>query len=380
MTILLQDAGLTQNLTPKSSAHGLADTRVSSMHRRLPQTVFLCVLLGALAAAHAAPGDQRYARPGRFEFAGVTELNLYCVGSGSPTVVFDAGWEDWSPSWVMIQPAISRHARTCTFDRAGNGFSLPGPMPRTTAEIARELHAALHDAHIPPPYLLVGHSFGGYDIRAFADLYMPEVYGAIFVDIESGDIESAKDRATDDREMAAGVRELMQCRDAVARHRPLPPIPAADLGPSQAPNTPCSRQFFRGLPMKEWSPQLNAAVLRIANTRVALYDAVIAEMQEMPADAAWLEAHRRSFGRRPIRVLTAQNQFDDDAATPPALHRKHLEYEHDWARTQRRLLSLSTDSRQVLVPKSDHYIQFDQPKVVIDAILGEMSGRQAGAE
>ena len=346
------------------------------MNRRLPKTVFLCMLLGALAVAHAAPGDQRYARPGRFAFAGVTELNLYCVGSGSPTVVFDAGWEDWSVSWVMIQPTISRHTRTCTFDRAGTGFSLPGPMPRTSAEIARELHAALHAAHIPPPYLLVGHSFGGYNIRAFADLYMPEVYGAVFVDIESGDLESAKRRAKGNRGDAAVIRFVMQCRDAVARHQPLPPIPAAYLGPSQAPNIPCSHQFFPSLQMK-WSPQLTAAVLYIANTRVALYDAVISEIQEMPADANWLERHRRSFGRRPIRVLTAQNHSGDNAATPPALHRKHVEAEHDWARTQRRLLSLSSDSRQVLVPKSGHYIQFDQPEIVIDAILSEMSDPRA---
>ena len=333
--------------------------------------LFLCI--AAVAPAHGAPGDQRYAGPGRLEYAGGTELNFYCMGRGSPTVVFDAGWEDWSPTWVMIQPAISRFTRTCTYDRAGSGFSQPGPMPRTSAEIARELHTALHNARIPGPYLLVGHSFGGYNIRAFADRYMPEVYGAVFVDIESGDVESAKDRAADNRGMAATVKELIQCRDAVARHQPLPPIPAAEDPP--AANTPCSHQFFRGLPMKEWSPQLNAAVLHIANTRVALYDAVISEMQEMPADAEWLDTHRRSFGSRPIRVLTAQNHFHDDATTPPALHRKHVAFEHDWTRTQRQLLLLSTDAKQILVPNSGHYIQFDRPKIVIDAILGELPNR-----
>ncbi|MGH8319855.1 MAG: hypothetical protein ACREUL_18105 [Steroidobacteraceae bacterium] len=92
-------------------------------------------------------------------------------------------------------------------------------------------------------------------------------------------------------------------------------------------------------------------------------------------DRRWLETHRRSFGRRPIRVLTAQNHFYDNATTPAALHRKHVAFEHDWARIQRRLLSLSTDSKQTLVPNSGHYIQLDQPKVVIDAILSELSNR-----
>lgn len=333
---------------------------------------WVLLLAASMPPAHAAPDDQLYARPGQYVYADGAELNIYCVGSGSPTVVFDAGWEDWSPSWLTIQPAISRHTRTCTVDRAGSGFSLPGPMPRTTAQIAKELHAALHEARVPPPYLLVGHSFGGYNTRAFADLYMPEVYGAVFVDIESGDIESAKDLASDNAEMAGAVRELEQCRDAVASHQALPGLPGADFVPPQAGSVPCSHQFFRGLPMKEWSPQLNAAVLEIANTRAALYDAVISEMQAMPADAQWLKAHRRSFGRRPLRVLTAQNHFGDSPATPQKVHQKHIEYEADWARTQRRLLSLSSDSRQILVPKSGHYIQLDQPQVVIAAILSEL--------
>ncbi|HUA25493.1 MAG TPA: alpha/beta hydrolase [Steroidobacteraceae bacterium] len=334
--------------------------------------LFLCIAV--VAVAHGAPGDERYASPGRLAYGGGTELNFYCMGSGSPTVVFDAGWEDWSPTWSAIQPAIARHTRACTYDRAGSGFSLPGPMPRSTAEIARELHTALHDAHIPGPYLLVGHSFGGYNLRAFADLYMPEVYGAVFVDIESGDIESAKDQASENSVIKQVVVELNQCRDAVARGQPLPPIPASE-DPSLA-NMPCSHQFFRTLPMKEWSPALNAVVLRIANGRAALYDAIASELQAMPADAKWLVRHRRSFGDRPIRVLTAQSHFDDNDKTPPALHKKHVAYEQGWARTQRRLLSLSTDSKQILVPYSDHYIQFDQPKVVIDAILGELQERR----
>ncbi|MGH8317392.1 MAG: alpha/beta fold hydrolase [Steroidobacteraceae bacterium] len=324
----------------------------------------------------AAPGDQIYAHPGHLVDAGRTKLNFYCTGSGSPTVVFDAGWEDWSPAWALIQPAISRHTRTCTYDRAGYGFSEAGPMPRTSVEIAKELHAALHNARIPGPYLLVGHSFGGYNIRAFADLYMPEVYGAVFVDIEDLDIASAKERATGERKKAAVVRALIQCRNAFANHRPLPPIPASGHSYVPAPNTPCSHQFFRGLPMKEWSPQLNAVVLRIADTRVALYDAAISEMQgKMSADPAWLIAHRRSFGSRPLRILTAQNHYYDNAETPPVVHKKHLAFERAHARTQRRFLSLSTNAKQILVPDSGHYIQLDQPQVVIDAILEELAKR-----
>ncbi|MER3546213.1 MAG: hypothetical protein C4338_00910, partial [Rhodanobacteraceae bacterium] len=259
-----------------------------------------------------------YARPGRLVNAGPTKLNFYCQGTGSPTVVFDAGWQDWAPSWVLIQPVIARHTRACTYDRAGYGFSEAGPMPRTSVEIAKELHAALHNAHIPGPYLLVGHSFGDYTFRAFADLYMPEVYGEVFVDIEAFDVASPKEIADAERGHAVAVRALTQCRNALTDHQPLPPIPMTGHSYVPAPNTPCTRQFFRGLPMTEWSPELNAAVLHLANTRVAAFDAAISEMQNMPADAKWLVEHRRLFGDRPLVILTAQNHHYDDAKTPSA--------------------------------------------------------------
>jgi pimeloyl-ACP methyl ester carboxylesterase len=124
--------------------------------------------------------------------------------------------------------------------------------------------------------------------------------------------------------------------------------------------------------MKEWSAKLNSTVLRIANTRVALYDAVISEMNAMPVDEEWLTVHRRSFGNRPLRIITAQNHAYDIAQTPATVHRKHLADERDWARTQHRYLALSTDAKQVLVPNSGHDVQFDQPQIVLDAIRSEV--------
>lgn len=245
-------------------------------------------------------------------------------------------------------------------------------MPRTSVEIAKELHAALHNAHIPGPYLLVGHSFGDYTFRAFADLYMPEVYGEVFVDIEAFDVASPKEIADAERGHAVAVRALTQCRNALTDHQPLPPIPMIGHSYVPAPNTPCTRQFFRGLPMTEWSPELNAAVLHLANTRVAAFDAAISEMQNMPADAKWLVEHRRLFGDRPLVILTAQNHHYDDAKTPSAIHKEQLASEHQHALTQAKLLPLSTNAKQVLVPDSGHYIQLDQPQIVIDATLGEL--------
>ena len=81
-------------------------------------------------ATHAgAPPDSVYARPGQLVDAGGFRLNLYCMGSGSPTVVFDSGWGDWAPAWSKVQPQIAKWTRACSYDRAGAGFSDPGPCP-----------------------------------------------------------------------------------------------------------------------------------------------------------------------------------------------------------------------------------------------------------
>jgi pimeloyl-ACP methyl ester carboxylesterase len=280
--------------------------------------VFIPALLFAALAmpfgASAAPGDTLYTHPGRLVPASPNRLNLYCIGKGSPTVVFDSGWEDWAPAWAIVQPAVAKFTRACTYDRAGSGFSDAGPMPRTSVRIADELHSALHHAGISGPYILVGHSFGSYNTRVFADRYMNEVAGLVLVDGENGDVEPASARAADHKEFASLTGELRKCGDAVAAHRPLPLLPSR----RGAPKLTCAQQFFRGLPEKTWSAKLNAVVLHIAGTRPALYDAVISEMQEMPWDEVYLQQHKRSFGSRPIRVLTAQNHYYDTAKTPQA--------------------------------------------------------------
>jgi pimeloyl-ACP methyl ester carboxylesterase len=99
------------------------------------------------------------------------------MGSGSPTVVFDSGWEDWAPAWSKVQPEVAKWTRACSYDRAGTGFSDPGPMPRTSVHIAEELRTARRHGGIGGPYILVGHAFGGDNVRTFADLFMGEVAG-----------------------------------------------------------------------------------------------------------------------------------------------------------------------------------------------------------
>jgi pimeloyl-ACP methyl ester carboxylesterase len=113
-------------------------------------------------------------------------VRMLIRGQGNPTVVFETGGggADGGPleDWAKVQPAVSKFARTVSYDRAGIGFSAPGPAPRDAREIARELHIALGQAHLAPPYILVGHSFGGPYIRVFAAMYPRDVSGLVLID------------------------------------------------------------------------------------------------------------------------------------------------------------------------------------------------------
>jgi pimeloyl-ACP methyl ester carboxylesterase len=326
--------------------------------KTLLSLVCSCLLLGNHGTASAAPGDEIYTRPGTLVRADGTRLNLYCAGTGSPTVVFDSGWEDWAPVWTIVQPEVAKWTRACSYDRAGAGFSDPGPMPRTSVRIADELRRALHNARILGPYILVGHAFGGDNVRAFAARYPAEVAGLVLV--EADVVSSPEER----RGQARLIASLRACRDAIAAGKPLPPLPAPPGGPAPS----CAQQFFRGLPEAMWSPELNAKLLELAQTKVAMYDAYISEMEQMPWDEAYLQQHNRSFGSRPIRVLSTGyhgiHTFDPARPKSP----EQQQYEDGVARAQAQWLKLSSNARQLFTDKSSEYIPFDQPDFVVDAI------------
>src|SRR4051794_24174093 len=100
---------------------------------------------------------------------GGCRLNMLVMGRGSPAVVLDSGLGDTIGAWKLVQPQVAEFATVIAYDRAGLGLSDPAPLePRTSAQLARELHKALHAAGIKPPYILVGHSAGGFHARLFA--------------------------------------------------------------------------------------------------------------------------------------------------------------------------------------------------------------------
>src|SRR5262245_27096704 len=105
--------------------------------------------------------ERRYPAEGELVDVGGHRLHITCQGTGTPAVILDAGLEDSWLAWTTIQPEVAKQTQVCSYDRAGMGYSDAGPAPRDSRHIVDDLHALLTKAHVPPPYVLVGHSFGG---------------------------------------------------------------------------------------------------------------------------------------------------------------------------------------------------------------------------
>jgi len=124
----------------------------------------------------------RYPPPGRMLDVGGRRLHVYETGQGSPTVVLEAGIAATSLSWRLVQDEVAKFTRVASYDRAGLGWSDPASQPLTLTRLVDDLHALLQVAQLPAPYVLVGHSFGGLIVRAYARRYPAETAGLVLVD------------------------------------------------------------------------------------------------------------------------------------------------------------------------------------------------------
>ena len=140
-----------------------------------------------VAAQPVCPPSPRVVITDGLVDVGGLALHVHCVGEGKPIVVLDAGLGGDGASWKDVQPEIGRFTRACAYDRAGLGYSGPAPRSHTSQQMARELHTLLDRAGLDGPYVLVGHSFGGLNVRMFASEYPRDVSGMVLVDASTED-------------------------------------------------------------------------------------------------------------------------------------------------------------------------------------------------
>ncbi len=288
------------------------------------------VLVGVVTESATEASDVRaYPPVGQMVDVGGYRLHINCTGTGSPTVVIDAGWGDWSLGWSLVQPGVAGTTRVCSYDRAGMGYSEAGPLPRDAGQFAQELHTLLDQASIPGPYVLVGHSMGGLPVRVFAHEYPKEVVGVVLIDSMSP--EQTREPAT-----AGGSQAVSQSRG------PSLPVLLARIGLVRLLTGPGSGQNL--------TPEAKQAYAAFAVTPRAV-QAWADEGRGMPASLDQAAAVK-SIGDVPLIVLS-----------------RGLDLEPDWQRLQAELLQLSSNSQGLVADKSAHNIQFDQPQAAVGAIV-----------
>lgn len=303
----------------------------------------LAVAIGAAAAFGFMGGDPA-SRPGLLaSLPDHRQLNLRCEGQGSPTVLFEAGFGANATAWTQTAQRIAPVTRACAYDRAGYGFSDPGPMPRDGEAIARDLDAGLKAAHIQGPFVVVGHSAGGLYARLFAARRRDEVVGLVFVD---SSIEHQVERIQALYGANAGTLEgaerrsanCLRLTSAAAHPSPEDPALAPCIGKTDDPH---QRQI--DVRPATWRTQVSE-LDNLFTTTSDEVDRIGPLLRDIPAV-----------------VLTAG---DADAAVPPAPTPVN-----PWTSFHRELAAkfLKSEHRTV---KSGHLIMVERPEVVADAALG----------
>jgi len=309
-------------------------------------------LLAAPAAQHAT-GDT-FAKPHQLVDVGGRKMNLYCSGQGATTVVFDAPSGDAGWTWFRVQPAVAIHTRACVFDRAGLGFSDPAKRPKTSENVADDLHKLLATAGVKPPYVMVGNSLGGANVQVYAYRYPNEVKGLVLVEPANEDGDERLDKASGGnlkKALAMAPQQNNYCLAAAQK--------GMKSGSEELKN--CI-----GNPADVYGPVLGAAVQSVTS-KPAYWRAVIDEGDAMQASGEQLRKLRRPFGDMPVLVLTRGVSPYAVPGKPQSALNKATEDEN--FAIQKETAALSTRGKQRVVPGAGHVIQADKPEAVVEAVL-----------
>jgi pimeloyl-ACP methyl ester carboxylesterase len=315
--------------------------------------IVILALAGVAYQAVATQIDQRtYPAPGQMVDVGGYKLHIYCMGDvseGSPTVILDHVGAANVAQWALVQPAVATTTRVCAYDRAGFGWSDPGPSPRDAQQNVRELHTLLTNADIPGPYVLVGHSFGGNVAQLYTATYPDAILGLVLVDpgklFDTPGVPPDMNEAwkTEDQTIMhaapvlarLGVMRLMALLGAIPGHGDLP----APFGPA-----------FDAL-----------------NLTTKFWDTLAAQNEAMPATSAEVLGIPPNLGALPLIVLSAEQSADRSRQV--------------WTSLNTELAAHSTNGVHRMVAGSDHMslaLKQEHAQVTVDAILQVIEAVRTG--
>lgn len=303
-------------------------------------TIISLVILGFIYEQASEYYDSKTLKaPGQMVQVGVHKMHIYCTGqnvNGSPTVIFEAGGGNAYISWSRVQPEIAKSTKVCSYDRSGLGFSEGTNDDRTNLEVTKELETLLRNANIPGPYVLAGHSLGGYYVRVFAKRNINEIKGLVLID------PSVEEQATCIQNYKPSIAEKIAGITTEGAYK----IGIARLAMTLFPNA---------LGMDVNNLEIERAfysTLFNNKNKKSDGDGMTIDIQEVES--------AKNFGNLPAVVLSADKSREQAIATCG-------EQVKDWHSNLSK--KLSNNAKYILVKNSGHSIQDDQPQIVLDEIL-----------
>ena len=293
----------------------------------------MCLLAQGSGAGEVAAGADPGVPLGRLVDIGRHRLHIHCTGAGAPTVVLEAGLGGNHLDWVLVQPEIAKVTRVCSYDRAGYGWSDPGPQPRTAAMIAGELALLLSTAGIDGPLVMVGHSFGGALAFYYARQHPDQVAGLVLVDSMHPDQYERFHEVGIDLPVELGDGGLVSSPQALTVDIPEPYRPFA------------------------------AALARREATRAAISD----ELRNMPRSLAEVNAAPPLPPMPAEVILHGRRDWD-------RLYRDGR-MENIWIRLQADLARQVGATRLIVATGAGHQVPLEQPDLVVKmvrAVVGNL--------
>lgn len=273
-------------------------------------------------------------------------------------MILDAALGASSLSWALVQPEVAQFTRVCSYDRAGFGWSDAGPLPRSAGRIARELRRLLERAEVPPPFVLVGHSFGGLVMRIFATRYRAETAALVLIDPahpEDWVTPAPKEQVQIDRGVRLCRHGARAARLGLA-HVIAALVAVGALTPARALVKLVSRgglsKTDEGILAPIWRlPSAVRRPLRHFWTQPKFFDALGSQIESICTSAAeTLDAGREGYGDLPLVTVSS---------TDPGEYR---------LRQQEALARLSSRGRHLVASNSSHWIPLDEPAFVVSVI------------
>ncbi len=287
----------------------------------------------------ASVNPQTVSKPlGKLVDISYAKMHINCTGSGSPTVILDAGAGGWSIHWFDIQNELSKYTRVCSYDRLGLGWSSLGEMPRSAKKDAADLHELLQRSGEKAPFVLAGHSYGGYIARVYYDMFPKDIAGMALID-------SAHEKQW---ERLPVTKQFLEMGIKAAKD---------DLEKARAGRLK-KEDYTKGV-ATEMLPHYQAQMLEVKThqTSVSLFENIAESANEV--------GKTKKLDDLPLLVLSAGNSFaaflEDTEKNKPLLQSLNT----GWMEMQKDLAALSTNSEHLISQNSSHRFNRENPDLIV---------------